>query len=53
MDKILFTLAILYKSLHMVMGNGGFNETGRKPRLLIFSSPEILRLRIWPLSGGG
>ena len=31
MDKILFILAIPYKSLHMVLGSGGYDETGWKP----------------------
>ena len=26
-DKILFILAILYKSLHMMLGSGGSDET--------------------------
>ena len=29
-DKILFVLAILNKSLHMVLGSGGSDETGWK-----------------------
>ena len=36
-DKILFILAILYKSLYMVFGSGGSDETGWKLGLLVFS----------------
>ena len=42
MDKILFILAILSKSLHKVLGSGGIDETGWRLGLLIFSSPVIL-----------
>ena len=45
-DKILFGLAILYKSLHIVLGNGGSDETGWNPGLLIFSSLVIFPHRM-------
>ena len=32
-DKILFILALQYKSLHIVLGSGGFDETKWKPGL--------------------
>ena len=44
MDKILFILAILSKSLHRVLGSWGIDETGWRLGLLIFSSPVILPL---------
>ena len=49
--KILFILAIAYKSLHMVCvgggrGGGGSDETGWKPGLLIFSSLVIFPHRM-------
>ena len=51
-DKVLFILAMLYKSLHMVLGSAGSDKTGWKPGILIFSSPVIF-LTAWPLSGRG
>ena len=49
--KILFISTILYKSLHMVLGSGGSDEAGWKPRLFVFSSSGIFPQLIWPLSG--
>ena len=55
-NKILYFLAILYKSLPMVFGSGGSDETGWKPGLLILSSSVIFPHRtafVWVGGGGG
>ena len=56
MDKILFILAILYKSPHVVLGSGGSDETGWKAGILIFSSLGIFLHHmafVLGLGGGG
>ena len=57
-DKILFVLVMLYKSLHMVLVSGGSDNTDWKPGLLIFSSLVIFHHRmgfVWGrlMQGGG
>ena len=42
LDKILFLLATLNKSLHMLLRSEGSEKTGLKPELLIFRSSVIL-----------
>ena len=49
--KYLFILAILYKSLHIVLGSEGSDETGWKPGLLIFSSQVINGLFLEEIDG--
>ena len=43
-DVILFILAILYTSLHMMLGSGGSDERGWTPGIIIFNSQVILPL---------
>ena len=49
----IFILAILYKSLHIMLGSGGSDQTGWKPWFLISSSPVIHSHRITFSRGGG
>ena len=53
LDKVLFILAILYKSLHMGLRSGDSDKTGWKQGLLIFSSSPVMFPHNMVFVGGG